>query len=69
MLRSLGVWVESVQSRFVDEGILSGSSATSVELDILGRSDNGLNLIGVDNARNVGVADLSSGEADVVKMV
>lgn len=69
MLRSLGVRVESVQGRLVDEGVLSGSSATGVELDILGRSDNGLNFVGVDDAGDVGVADLSGGEADNIRIV
>ena len=58
---SLCVRVETEENSLVDEGVLVLRPGALLDLSV-GRSDNGLDLIRVDETGDVGVGDLSGGE-------
>lgn len=60
----LGVRVETVEGRLVDERVLPLRATTGVEDNILGRTNDGLDLIRVDDAGHVRVRDLGRREAE-----
>jgi hypothetical protein len=66
-LEGLGVRVKAVKSRLVDERVLLLGAAASIEDNILGGTEDGLDLIGVDDASDIGVRDFGGGE-DVVTL-
>jgi hypothetical protein len=59
---SLSVGVEAEQNTLVDKRVLVLGPWTLLVLGIR-RADNRLDLVAVDQASNVGVSDLGSGEA------
>lgn len=63
---SLGVWVETEENGLVDEGVLLLCPWALLDLLASG-ADNGLDLIAVDQAGDIGVGDLGGGKAIGVK--
>lgn len=60
----LGVGVEAEENGLVDQGVLLLCPGALLEL-LAGGTNNGLDLVAVDQTGNVGVGDLGSGEAIV----
>lgn len=60
----LGVGVEAEENGLVDQGVLLLCPGALLEL-LAGGTNNGLDLVAVDQTSNVGVGDLGGGEAIV----
>lgn len=58
----LGVGVETEENGLVDEGVLLLCPGTLLNF-LTSRANDGLNLVAVDQASDIGVGDLGSGEA------
>lgn len=68
-LEGLGIWVEAVESWLVDERVLPLGAPTSIEDSVLGGAHHRLNFVRVDNSGNIGVRNLGSREAVVIKII
>lgn len=60
--KRLGVRVQTEENGLIDEGVLLLRPGALLDL-LPSRSNNGLDLVAVDQTGNVGVGDLGGGEA------